>query len=80
MRVRLNPDEAAEGAAGAILERVFVKEIAGSVGRDVVLQRARVEFLFVSRDRDSEEIAARAVPDKPAQTFEPRLRLMADAS
>ncbi len=54
MRVRLDADQAAENRAGAIVERVLVKQIAGGVGRDVVLQRAGVEFLFVLRDRDSE--------------------------
>src|SRR6266446_2908304 len=31
MRVRLDPDEAAKGAAGATVECVFVKQIAGSM-------------------------------------------------
>ena len=88
MRVRLDPDEAAEGAAGPIVERVLVKQIAGGVRRDVVLQGAGVEFLFAISDGDGEEIAARAFADQPAQTFEARIacrrdadsRLMAEAS
>jgi hypothetical protein len=73
MGVRLDSDESAEGAAGTIVERVFVKKIARGVGRDVVLQGAGVEFLFVSRDRDGEQIAARAFADEPAEAFEARI-------
>ena len=54
MRVRLDPDQAAEGGSGAIIQRVLVKQIAGGAGRDVVLQGPGVELLFVLRDRDSE--------------------------
>ena len=73
MRVRLDPDEAAECAAGAIVERVFVKKIAGRVRRDVVLQGAGVEFLVAIGNGDSEEIAAPAFADETAETFEPRI-------
>ena len=41
--------------------------------RDVVLQRARVEFLFFRRDGNGEQIAASAFADQPAETFEPRI-------
>ena len=51
MGVRLDPDQSAEGGAGAIVERVFVKQIAGRVRRDVILQGARVEFLFAIERR-----------------------------
>src|ERR1700730_1085160 len=73
MGVRLDPDKTAECATGAVVERVFVKEIAGGVRRDVVLQGAGIEFLFAVRDSDGEKIAARAFTDKPAQTFESRI-------
>jgi hypothetical protein len=73
MRVRLDPDKAAERAPGAIVERVFVKEIAGSVRREVVLQRARIKFLFAGCYRDGQQIAASAFADEAAQTFEPRI-------
>src|SRR5438093_1595769 len=72
MGVRLYPDQSAERATGAIVERIFVKEIAGGVRRDVVLQGARIEFLFVRCDCDCEQIAATAFAHKAAQTFEPR--------
>ena len=51
MGVRFHADEAAKGAAGAIVQGVFVKKIAGGVGRHVVLQGARVEFLRRSPPR-----------------------------
>ena len=73
MRVRLDPDESAERATGTIVERVFVKQIAGGMRRNVVLQRARIEFLFVRRNCDGKQIAARAFADEPTETFDPRL-------
>ena len=73
MGVRFDPDKAAEGGAGAIVERVFVKKIARGVGRDMVLQCAGVEFLLIFRNRDREQIAAPAFADEPAQTFETRI-------
>ena len=73
MRVRFDPDESAEGGPGAIVERIFVKQIARRVRRDVVLQCAGVEFLVAFGDRDSEQIAAPAFADEPAQTFEARI-------
>ena len=73
MGVRFHSDEATECAAGTIVERVFVKEIARSVGRDVVLQCAGVEFLLIFRNRDREQIAARAFADEPAETFKTRI-------
>ena len=38
--------------------------------RDVILQRARVEFLSSARDGDCEQIAASAFAGEPAETFE----------
>src|SRR2546421_1754590 len=73
MGVRFDPNESAERATGAIIERIFVKEIAGGARRDVVLQGAGIEFLFVCCDCDCEQIAASAFADKAAQTFEPRI-------
>src|SRR5437762_11099393 len=73
MGVRLYPDQSAECAAGAIVERIFVKEIAGGVRRNVILQGSGIEFLFVCCDCDGEQIAASAFADKAAQTFEPRI-------
>ena len=54
MGVRFDPNQSAKGGAGAIVERVFVKQIAGSVGRDMVLQGAGIEFLFAMSDGDRE--------------------------
>ncbi len=79
MRVRLDPDEPAENASGAIVERVFVKEIAGGMRRNVVLQRAGVEFLFVRRDGDGEQIAARAFADETAKAFKTGISCCRDA-
>ena len=73
MGVRLDADKAAESGAGAIVERVFVKKIAGGMRRDVILQRARIEFLSSARDGDCEEIAASAFADETAETFEARI-------
>ena len=57
----------------AIVERVFVKKIARGVRRDVVLQRASIEFLLVLGDGDRKQIASAAVADEPAQAFEARI-------
>ena len=73
MGVRFYPDQATENGPSAIVERVFVKKIAGGMRRDVVLQRARVEFLLVFGNCHSEKIAATAFPDEAAQTFETRI-------
>src|ERR1041385_495059 len=73
MRVRIDPDQAAKGGPGAIIQRVFVKQIAGRAGRDVVLQRPGVKLLLVLRDRDGEQIAASAFANQAAQTFETRI-------
>ena len=80
MGVRFDPDETAEGGASAIVERVFVKKIARGVRRDVVLQCACIEFLLLFGDGDSEQIAAAAFADEPAQTFEPRIFRARDAN
>jgi len=50
--MRFHADETAESGARAIVERIFVKEIARGVRRDMVLQRARVEFLLLFGHRD----------------------------
>src|SRR5438046_260154 len=50
MGMRLYSDQSTENRAGAIVEGVFVQEIARGVRRDVVLQRARIEFLLVLVD------------------------------
>src|SRR5947207_971053 len=73
MGVRLYSDQSAERTTGAIVERIFVKEIAGGMRRNVILQGARIEFLFVACDCDREQIAAAAFAHKAAQTFEPRI-------
>ena len=48
MRVRFDANQAAERAASTIVKRVLVKQIAGGVGGDVVLQGAGIEFLLAS--------------------------------
>ncbi|HEY0548809.1 MAG TPA: hypothetical protein VGF13_04350, partial [Verrucomicrobiae bacterium] len=63
MGVRLDPNQSAERAPGTIIERIFVKQITGRARRNVVLQRAGIEFLFVGCDCDREKIAARAFTD-----------------
>src|SRR5205807_10530649 len=45
MRVRLDPNEAAESTSRLVSERVFVKKIARGARTGVILQRAGVEFL-----------------------------------
>jgi len=73
MGVRFDANQSAECAAGAIVERIFVKQITGGVRRYVILQRPGVEFLFVRRDGDRQQIASRAFAHEPAQTFEARI-------
>jgi hypothetical protein len=73
MRVRFHADQPAEDGAGAIVQRVFVKQVARRAWRDVVLQCARVEFLLVFRHRDSEQIATATFADESAQAFESRI-------
>ena len=54
MRMWFDPNQSAKGGAGAIVESVFVKKIACSVRRDMVLQGAGIEFLFTTSDCDCE--------------------------
>src|SRR5205085_2856380 len=54
MGVRFDPDQSTEGGASPVVERIFVQQIAGRVGRDVVLQGASIEFLFAMSDGDRE--------------------------
>src|SRR5436190_8989679 len=73
MGVRLDPDKTAEGGAGAIVERVFVKEIAGGMRRYVILQCARIKLLGAVCDRNREQVAASAFAAEPAETLEARI-------
>src|SRR5438093_6022492 len=73
MGMRLYSDQSTENCAGAIVEGIFVQEIARGMRRDVVLQRARIEFLLVFGDRDSKQIAAAAFAGESAETFEARI-------
>src|ERR1044071_3198335 len=73
MCVWLHSDEPTKGGTRAIIERVLVKEVAGGVRRDMVLQRARVELLVAIGDGDCKKIAPPAFTDKAAQTFETRV-------
>src|SRR5207244_6511493 len=66
-------DQSTENRAGAIVERVFVKEIARGMGGNMVLQRARIEFLLLFRHSNSQQIAAPSFADEPAETFEARI-------
>src|SRR5207248_4248933 len=74
MRMRLNPDEAAESTARLVSERIFVKKIARRVRTGVILQGAGVEFLAAIGHANGEEIAPRAFAGEPAQTLEARVR------
>src|SRR4030095_9395709 len=73
MGVRLYPDESTENGAGAIVEGVFVKEIARGMRRDMILQCASIEFLLVLRHSDSKQIAAPTFADEAAQTLKARI-------
>src|SRR4029453_19404181 len=73
MCVWFDSDEPAESSAGEIVERVFVEQIAGGAGGDMVLEGAGVEFLFMMSDRDRKQVAARSFSDEAAQTFEARI-------
>src|SRR5438046_3971000 len=68
-----DPDEAAECAADAVIESVFIKEIARGVRGDVILQCARIKLLSAVCDRNSEQVAASAFADETAETFEARI-------
>ena len=70
MGMRLYSDQSTENRAGAIDQRVFVKEIARGMRLYMVLQRARIEFLLVFGDCDGKQIAAAAFAGEPAETFE----------
>src|SRR5438067_13737775 len=67
------PNQTAENGASAIVERVFIKEIARGVRRDVVLQCARIKFLSAVCDRNSEQVAASAFADETAEAFKARI-------
>ena len=73
MSVPFHADESAENCAGAIIQRVFVKQVARCSRRNVVLQCACVEFLLVFRHGYGKQIAAAAFANETAQTFEPRI-------
>jgi hypothetical protein len=73
MGVRLDPDKAAERGAGAIVERVFVKEIARGMRRNVILQCARIKLLSAVCDRNCEQVAESAFAAEPAETLEARI-------
>src|SRR5262245_56566471 len=73
MGVRLYSDQSPENGASAIIECIFVKEIARGVRRDMVLQRAGIEFLLLFRDGDSKQIATATFADEAAETFETRI-------
>ena len=60
------PNQTAENGASAIVERVFVKEIARGMRRDMVLQCARIEFLLLLCHSDSKQIAAPTFADEAA--------------
>src|SRR5262245_49449732 len=58
MSMRLYSDQSAENGAGAIVERVFIQEIARGTWRDVILQCSSIEFLLAFCYGDSKQIAA----------------------
>src|SRR4051812_29686012 len=70
MRVRLDADQSAESRTGAIVQRVLVKQIAGRVWTQVILQRASVEFLLIGGHTNREHVAPRAFAGQSAQAFE----------
>src|SRR6266566_704285 len=73
MGVRFDPDQSPERATGTIVEGILIKEIARGLRRNVVLQRAGVEFLLVRRDRDRQQVAPCPFAYEATQTFEPRI-------
>src|SRR6266576_412756 len=73
MRAGLDANEAAENISGAIVERVFVKQIARGMRRGVVLERAGIEFLNSVSDGDGEQIAACAFTSETAKAFKTRI-------
>src|SRR5207253_4906315 len=48
--MRFDPDQATEDTTGASIKRILVKEIAGGVGRDMILESTSVEFLVLISD------------------------------
>jgi len=71
MGVRFYANQTSENAAGAAVQRVFVKQIAGGVWRDVILQRARIKLLIPVSNRNCQQIATRSFANQPTQAFEP---------
>ena len=73
MSMWFHADKSAENCASAIVERVFVKQVARRARRDVVLQCACIELLLMLRNGKSEQIASPAFANETAETFEPRI-------
>jgi hypothetical protein len=63
MGMGLYSDQSTENRSCAIIERVFVQQIARRMRRDMVLQRASIEFLLVFSNGNSEQVAASAFAD-----------------
>ena len=72
MRMGFDTNESAEGSAGTIGQRVFVKQIAGGVGKRGPAGSG-IEFLFLMSDGDREQIAASTFSYQTAQAFEARV-------
>ena len=66
MRAGFHFDHPREDRAARVIERVFVKQIAGGTGRDVILERPLIKLLLAFRDRDRKHVAAAAFADQAA--------------
>src|SRR5260370_35733018 len=69
----LDLDQSGKDRAGPIAQRVFVKQIAGGVRLEEVLERALIEFLISTGNRDREHVTPGAAADHPADAFQTRI-------
>src|SRR5260370_24046595 len=66
-------DQSGKDRAGPIAQRIFVKQIAGGVRLEVVLERALIELLISTGNRDREHVTPGAVADHPTDAFQTRI-------
>ncbi len=69
----LDLDQSGKDRAGSIAQCVFVKQIAGGVRLEVVLERALIELLISTGNRDREHVTSGAAADHPADAFQTRI-------
>ena len=66
VRAGFDANDTAENRPSLAGQRILVKQVAGCVGFDMILERALVDHLFVRRDIDRKHVAARTLGDHAA--------------